>query len=68
MSTILKNNLVNYFGNVGLFQLRKEYFYHKVLLMYKSKNELAPEYLSDLIIIPHIIKNKFYWLKDNHMT
>jgi hypothetical protein len=36
--------------------------------MYKSKNELAPEYLSDLIIIPHIIKNKFYWLKDNHMT
>ena len=20
------------------------------------------------IIIPHIIKNQFYWLKDNHMT
>ena len=21
-----------------------------------------------IIIIPHIIKNQFYWLKDNHMT
>ena len=21
-----------------------------------------------VIIMPHIIKNQFYWLKDNHMT
>ena len=23
---------------------------------------------SGIDIIPHIIKNQFYWLKDNHMT
>jgi hypothetical protein len=25
-------------------------------------------FTSFIIIIPHIIKNQFYWLKDNHMT
>jgi hypothetical protein len=38
------------FREYWIVPITKIILYHKALLMYKSKNELAPEYLSNLIV------------------
>jgi hypothetical protein len=46
----LKKQSSELFRECGIVPITKKILYHKALLMYKSKNELAPEYLSNLIV------------------
>jgi hypothetical protein len=46
----LKKQSSELFRECGIVSITKSTLYHKALLMYKSKNELAPEYLSNLIV------------------
>ena len=50
MSTILKKQSSELFRECRIVPIMKRILYHKALLMYKSKNELALEYLSNLIV------------------
>ena len=46
----LKKQSSELFRECGIVPITKRILYHKALLMNKSKNELAPEYLSNLIV------------------
>ena len=41
---------IELFKESGIIPVTKRIFYHKSLLMYKSKHQLAPKYLSNLIV------------------
>ena len=41
---------IELFKKSGIIPVTKRIFYHKSLLMYKSKHQLAPKYLSNLIV------------------